>query len=102
MGKEDYLPQRLFACEQHCQPVYPHAKTAGRWHPVAQGGDIVLVQWMSFLISRSQFLARGQESIPLIEGIVYLAKSVTHLGATDKELEAFDRVWLVRLSLGQW
>ena len=77
----------------------PTPFAAGRRQAVLERADVVLVHLVRLEVAARAVLQLRLEPPALLDRIVQLAEGVGHLEAADVELEALDRVRIVRLLL---
>src|SRR5579863_4250150 len=88
--------------EQHGEPVDADSLATRGRHPVAQGANVVLIDGVGGEISLFAQELLVLEPVALLGRVVQLAEGVSDLHAADVQLEALDKVRVVRLLLRQW
>src|SRR3954452_8350834 len=99
MGKQNHFAYRRRVRQHHHQSVNADAFAGGWGETVFERADVVVVHGVRIGVAAALFFELLLESAPLFERIVQLAEGVRDFEAGDVQLEAFDRLWVVRLLL---
>ena len=89
-------------CQQHGEPVDADPETTGRWHPVFESEEIVLVDRMRLVVALGAGRRLRLEASALVEWLVELGEGVAVLGACDEQLPALRQVLVLAVAPGQW
>ena len=81
--------------EQHHKSVNTDTEPTCRGQPILKRPDVILIDWVSLVVTGIARRSLGLESRTLIERIVQLRERVRVFCASDKELKPFGDVWFV-------
>src|SRR3989339_308530 len=99
--EKDYFAHGVYVAEGHDEAVYADAEAAGRRQAVFQGGDIVFVIRLGFIVSLNFVRHLFLESPFLFLGVVQLGIGVGDFPPLYEQFEAFGQLRLVRPRLGE-
>src|SRR5215218_1107049 len=97
--EQDDVANRGAVGQQHDETVDANSFTGRGRQAVFEGPDVVVVHCVRLLIPGGAVRQLCLEPPPLLRRVVELAEGIGHLEPSDIELEALDRVRIVRLLL---